>query len=758
MRYLHDEMAAKHPTRTRNLLSESTPRHAGRGTLTRRDDGVWVLSAPPTHNDWAAHNCPPDGDYCNFGSCTMVLDLHGQDLSAYNRLTFSAYAVDTGIPAPMLYCGIQSSGVNPIPDAFGRSGTHQASLMTGQWCEVIWEFPELTADRCDAITISMPLNGDFGLGLPDTTVYLRNITLSHIDNPEPYHGWDCGDTIAYSFAGYPADAEKIAVTQTACDCFSVIDRTQNTEIILPAKTVSFLGHPYYLLDFSSITDIGTYALRVGDITTEDFPICTREAFDTALCEKLLAFISAERCGCAVPGHHPVCHADIVAEHNGVQKSYHGGWHDAGDLSQQTLQTAETAAALIRAIGCAPSLGDRLQDESRWGMDFVLSMRFGDGYRATSAGITRWTDDIIGTMDDCAARVHNHAFENYMFSAIEAQAAMAELEAIAEPDNTRRDALMCAAVEDFSYAEERYAVYGRELPIFFEHSYSSPRSLYAAAAVVSAASLYRLTEDNTYLQAMSHHAEVLLACQMRDPDRPITGYFCRDEQLTVPVHFTHQSREYLYGEALTALLTAPPDGEIIDRARIATDAYIGYYKTLYTYASPYGMLPAGVYALSETDDTPENREIFSLCHLFADFDGTQDDQKAQIKAGISIGDGLYIKQFPVWFSFRGNNAILLSQSASLRALAKVCGDPALHAICDRQTAFLLGCNPPRQSMVYGYGSRCAEPYFALLGRCEGAVPVGIQTDGNEDEPFWPCGINATYKEVWLTSATALLRNM
>jgi len=62
------------------------------------------------------------------------------------------------------------------------------------------------------------------------------------------------------------------------------------------------------------------------------------------------------------------------------------------------------------------------------------------------------------------------------------------------------------------------------------------------------------------------------------------------------------------------------------------------------------------------------------------------------------------------------------------------------------------------MVYGYGGRCAEPYFALLGRCEGAVPVGIQTDGNEDEPFWPCGINATYKEVWLSSATALLRSM
>ena len=751
MRYLHDEMAAKIPTSVLALPVDAQPRHIGRGSLTEQD-GTWILSAPPTHNDWAAHNSPPDGDYCNFGSATMVIDLGGRDLSAYNRLTFSAFAVDTGIPAPMLYCGIQSSGRHPIPDAFGRSGTHQASLVTGQWCEVIWEFPELCADRCDAITISMPLNGDFGRGFPDTTVYLRDIALSHIDNPEPCRGWECGDTVAYSRAGYAADAPKIAVTQMACDTFSIIDRTSGQIIDLPAKQVEFLTKPYFLLDFSAVNTCGTYALRAGDYTSDDFPIMTREAFDTALAEKLLTFISAERCGCDVPGHHPPCHADIVAEHNGVIKSYCGGWHDAGDLSQQTLQSAETAIVLSRAVGHAPSIRDRLQAESRWGMDFVLSMRFGDGYRATSAGITRWTDGIIGTMDDCYARVHNHAFENYLFSAIEAQAALDETDA------DRRDALMNAAREDFAFAEERYAAYGRELPIFFEHSYSSPRSLYAAAAIVGAVLLYRLTKDNAYLHAVQPHTSVLLASQMRDTAQPVSGYFCRDESLSVPVHFTHQSREYLYGEALAALMTLPLDDTVKAKVQNAIDTYANYFKTLYSFASPYGMIPAGVYALSETDDTPDNRDIFSLCHLFADFDDTLPSQKAQIRAGVSIGGGLYVKQFPVWFSFRGNNAILLSQAASIRALARLGNDPELHAIADRQTAFLLGCNPFCQSMVYGLGSRCAEPYFALLGRCEGAVPVGIQTDGDLDEPFWPCGINATYKEVWMTSATALLRCM
>lgn len=49
-------------------------------------------------------------------------------------------------------------------------------------------------------------------------------------------------------------------------------------------------------------------------------------------------------------------------------------------------------------------------------DFVLRMRFGDGYRASHAAIRRWTDNFIGNMDDCEADVHNRSFENFVFAA------------------------------------------------------------------------------------------------------------------------------------------------------------------------------------------------------------------------------------------------------------------------------------------------------------------------------------------------------
>ena len=39
---------------------------------------------------------------------------------------------------------------------------------------------------------------------------------------------------------------------------------------------------------------------------------------------------------------------------------------------------------------------------------------------------------------------------------------------------------------------------------------------------------------------------------------------------------------------------------------------------------------------------------------------------------------------------------------------------------------------------------------------GSIPVGIETRGNEDIPFWPMENNATYKEVWTTSARCWLQ--
>lgn len=52
-----------------------------------------------------------------------------------------------------------------------------------------------------------------------------------------------------------------------------------------------------------------------------------------------------------------------------------------------------------------------------------------------------------------------------------------------------------------------------------------------------------------------------------------------------------------------------------------------------------------------------------------------------------------------------------------------------------------------STVYGDGYDYPPLYGAYAGDVVGAVPVGIETFENEDEPYFPMQNNCTYKEIW-----------
>ena len=50
---------------------------------------------------------------------------------------------------------------------------------------------------------------------------------------------------------------------------------------------------------------------------------------------------------------------------------------------------------------------------------------------------------------------------------------------------------------------------------------------------------------------------------------------------------------------------------------------------------------------------------------------------------------------------------------------------------------------------------APQYAANPGQMIGEIPVGIETYGNADDPFYPEACNATYKEVWTSPAARFL---
>ena len=123
----------------------------------------------------------------------------------------------------------------------------------------------------------------------------------------------------------------------------------------------------------------------------------------------------------------------------------------------------------------------------------------------------------------------------------------------------------------------------------------------------------------------------------------------------------------------------------------------------------------------------------------------------MQKGISLGKGFYLRRVPVWFSFRGNLNVLLSQATALAAAANVAGDAEALSLVQRQLEWTVGKNPFAQSLIYGEGYDWTDEYAVQPGQAIGQTPVGIQTLGDADAPYWPQVCTATYKEVWICPA-------
>ena len=429
----------------------------------------------------------------------------------------------------------------------------------------------------------------------------------------------------------------------------------------------------------------------------------------------------------------------------------GGWHDAGDLSQQTLQTGDVAFSLLEAAVSTsdPALSARLEEEARWGFSFLLRCRFGDGFRASSMGLLHWLDGEVGTMDDIVSvRKQDLAFDNYLYAGYEAYAARH----LRDRDGLADD-LARAAEEDFAFAEAGFRERGFE-PFRFvmEHSYNTSPSQYMATVAWSAAQLFLLTGKAAYRETAVEAIRYTLDCQRTEPvGGGIRGFFYRDRSRRSIVHYIHQSREQVYMQALTLLCTVFPEHP--DRARWEEGIWLygGYLKDLMRFTAPYGMIPSGVYHRLEYEDA----EAFGHLHIQAPADAAA-HYRRQFGQGVALDADHAVKRFPIWFTiFNGNNAVLLSQGKAAALCGRYLQDPELLRIGREQLYWLAGKNPFGQSMIYGVGWNYPSMNSFSCGEMTGEMPVGIRTQGDTDEPLWPRVNNACYKEVWVTVAGKFL---
>lgn len=692
------------------------------------------------------------------GTSMASYDVGGVSWEGYNRIKFYIYPDCEGARSIYLNLYVENDGDIKVPDQYGREGYHEINLINGQWNECFVEMTELPRDKVTKLSFAIEVFGKERTMGDSLRFDVDAVELQVVENPEVVSGWiPAENRIIFSTTGYGVDSDKSAIVNVKNHDgkFRLIDYTtyqQAYEGNIRKETGS-LG-TFETIDFSDFKSEGQYVIRVGDVTTAPFYI-NRNIWENSAW-RVLNFMFVERCGYPVPEKHGACHTDLNGEHNGKRFTVNGGWHDAADMSQQTLQTGEVAMSIFEMANRAKEKGNtelylRLMEEAQWGLDYILKTRFGDGYRVQTWGTNLWTDGFIDTMDDEGSRqvrVHNGALENFIFSGIEAYASMT-----IEKDVMLKEHLRKVAKEDFGFAIKRFEELGYNERAGTggggDHASMASQSQYRANISFAASLLYKLTGEQYYADKATEYIRYTLDCQRIEPlkDKHKTrGFFYRDLGKKSIVHYTHQSRDQVYMQALTALCETQPDHPDYKRWENSIQLYGDYLKNIMQYVKPYGMMPSGVYHKDEVKDSVN----FYMIQVGIR-GGVAADFEEQFENGVKLDDEHRLRMFPIWFSFKGNAAVHLSTGKAAALCGKFLKDKELLDIAEQQLFWIVGKNPFGQSLIWGEGSNYPQQYTALPGETVGEMPVGMQSRLNEDIPYWPQFNTATYKEVWASTA-------
>lgn len=674
----------------------------------------------------------------------------GEDWRGYNRLSLWVRPEFTGIPVLPLQIALRNDGAEKVPDRYDREGTHYVTLARGGWQQVVWEIDPLARDRVTGLEIGYWVNKMFADPGDRVAFELGPVELQRVD-PDRHTGWDVAPgAVAFSHTGYQTGASKTAVARgvraAEFELVRVDDRALGEAVLRrPVRTVRGPRGEFQLLDFSEAEAPGRYVLRAGDVVTRPFAVGGDVWLGTVW--KTLNFFYGNRCGFAVPGVHGVDHLDWFATRGAQRVTMSGGWHDAGDLSQGVVNTGEATYAMfalaerLAARGGDPALVDRLVEEARWGLDWVLRVRFDGGHRVGFASHNLWTNNVVGDADDRAVETKNNPNANYIAAAAGA---------IAHRVLRTRDPALAARALAAAEGDWEHAIAGVEGPASWHTpAFAASRMELAGVGATASVELYRATGRRRYADKAVELARVVVASQqVARVGRafPLSGFFYTGPDRDTLFHQFHRASDQAPVLALARLVELFPDHPDWMRWYAAVARHAEYQKRAATTTAPYGVLPAYVYRLADSATVPDTGGRYLA---------TRAAYAAQVRAGLAMGDGWYLRAFPVWFARRGNYGVLLSQATALAAASRLRGDSAGADLAQRQAQWVVGRNPFAQSTMYGEGYDWAQQYSVSSGDLVGSLPVGMQSRGDTDLPYWPSQNMYVYKEVWVHSSARWL---
>jgi len=420
----------------------------------------------------------------------------GEDWSRYNRISLWVYPDIIGAPAISCSLVLHNDGAHKLPDSYNEGRHESIILKNHSWNHVVWEIAPLDRDRVTALEFAYSLPKKFPDPGDQTILDIDQLELQSVV-PDHVEGWDVAPgRIAFSGSGYTTGFSKSAIASDLAEReFSVIDSQTGKAVLTKAveQITSPLGR-YQILDFSELREPGTYLIRAGGIETRSFRI-GEEAWNDSIW-KAINFMYSERCGTEITGIHGRCHQDIYTTHGDERIVVNGGYHDAGDLSATgntpgMVYALLSLAARLKEQGQDPILTDRLLEEARWGLNWVLKTRFGDGYRSTGQLVSYWTNGIMGDADDRFGKAVNNPEWNFRVSGVEALAARVLKDS--DPELANRSLMIAEA-------DWKYAVDGLKSAPPLAEVYGAQDELERISfGVVASVELYLATQEDRYAQ-------------------------------------------------------------------------------------------------------------------------------------------------------------------------------------------------------------------------------------------------------------------
>ena len=722
-------------TGTGTLTFPTEPRLGGMRVL--RVDMQMFRDAPaPTRNRLSTAN--------------LRRSFDGDDWRPYNRLSMWIKPELSGFPMLPLQIVLYNDGAEKVPDRYGREGIHYVTLANNAWQQIVWEIEPLARDRVSAIEIGYFVNKMLAAPGDRVAFEIGRVELQRV-NPDHHTGWNVAPgELSFSHTGYQTGTTKTAIaSDLAASEFSVVRVNDNAlgDVVLrkPVRSVQTRLGAFQEMDFSEVNAPGSYVIRAGDRTTRSFRIGA-DVWKATIW-KSLNFLYGNRCGYDVPGSHPIDHLDWFATRGDQRIVMNGGWHDAGDLSQGTINTGEltyslfTLAERLRARGDDPALVARLIEEAKWGLDWVMKVRFDGGYRIHFASLNLWTNNVAGDADDRTREAKNNPNVNYIAAAAEAIAYRVLKDS--EPALAARS--LALAEDDWSYA-----ITGVDGPMSWDTpAFVATRMELASIGITASVELHRATGKQKYADKAVELARTVVGSQQKrrvGTTFPLAGFFYTGPDRDTLFHQFHRATDQAPIVALAQLIDAFPNHAEWMTWYSTVALYAEYQKRSATTTAPYGVLPAYVYRLGDEKTVPDSGALYG---------GTRDAYRAQVLQGMAMGQGWYLRAFPVWFARRGNYGVLLSQAKALSAAARLRGDSAAFDLAQRQAQWVVGRNPFVQSTIYGEGYDWAQQYSVSSGDFVGSFPVGMQSRGVTDLPYWPSQNMYVYKEVWVHPAARWL---